>query len=329
MLRALGALAAGVFAGALAGCGRGDAYPSRPIKFVVPFAAGGGTDAIARWQAEGLTADLKTPVVVENKAGAGGVVGAEAVARSDPDGYTVLLGTSAHVINRLLDPKVCCDVPATFAPVSLSWVGGAVLVVPAASPFHSVDDLVAALRAKPGAMNYASGGVGTAAHLAAAAFTRVLGLDAVHVPYKGSGDIVPALLAGNVQFAFPIAAAGIPASRDGRVRALAVTTRERLPQLPEVPTLRERYREELLVQEAWGGLWLPKGTPDRVVDTLFAAHRKVMAGPALRGRYHDNGVEVVVSSSPASFAAFIADETLRWSRVLAATGLDKSTPASR
>ena len=298
-----------------------DGYPNRPVKLVMPFAAGGGPDLLARRQAPELARVLGVPVPVENRVGAGGVVAAETVAAAAPDGYTIMVGTSSHLVNKFLNPAVAFDPLQSFAPVSLSWIGGTVLAVAQASAATTPAELVVALRAKPGAMNYASGGVGTAAHLAGAAFARALDLVAVHVPYKGSVEIERALLSGEVQFAFPIATTAIPAVQQGRLRALAVTTRQRLPQLPHVPTLIELFANELLVQEAWGGIWAPKGTPSAVVDRLFAANALSLQSDAVRRFHLDNGAQVALSASPSEFAAFMASENERWRRVLVAIGL--------
>lgn len=287
----------------------------------MPFAAGGGPDLLARRQAPELARVLGVPVPVENRVGAGGIVAAESVAAAAPDGYTVMVGTSSHLVNKLLNPAVAFDPLRSFAPVSLSWIGGSVLVVPQTSAVATAGELVAALRAKPGALNYASGGVGTAAHLAGAAFARALGLVAVHVPYKGSVEIERALLAGEVQFAFPIASTTIPAVRQGRLRALAVTTRQRLPQLPDVPTLVALFGNKLLVQEAWGGMWAPRGTPGAVIERLFGANALSLQSDAVRRFHLDNGAQVALSASPSEFAAFMASEYERWRRLLVAIGL--------
>jgi tripartite-type tricarboxylate transporter receptor subunit TctC len=296
-------------------------YPGRRITFVVPFAAGGGPDLLGRVQAAELATVLGVDVTVENRVGAGGTVAANAVAQASPDGYTVILGASSHLINKLTTPSLPFDPIADFEHVSLCWRSVAVLVVPAVSPYQSAIELAAAMRARPAAFSYASGGVGTVAHLAGGAYTSVLGLRAVHVPYRGSVDIVPALLRGDVQFAFPIASTAMPAIAAGQVRALAVTGSARLGALPGVPTLLELYAQPLLVQEAWGGLWLPRGTPVGIVARLFAANETVIRTPSLKKRFETNGVEPTLSESPATFSAFIAAENRKWRNVLALLGL--------
>lgn len=297
------------------------AYPSRPVKIVVPFAAGGGPDVETRRLAPKLAEALGGPVVVENRVGAAGIVAAEVVAQSAPDGYTLLAGAVSQVVQKLLRPAAKFDPHTSFIPISLTGLSPAVLIVPADSPIKSAKELEEVIRGKPGQFNYGSGGVGTAAHIAGASFANLLKLTATHVPYRGSVEIMPALLGGQIQFAFPIAGTGVPHVKSGKARGLAVTGAKRLSSLPEVPTLKELYGDDLMVQESWGGLWAPAGTPAPVIAKLFAATRQAMADKELRAQFQAGGAEVEVSASPEEFAAFMKAESAKWAKLIALAGV--------
>ncbi len=295
-------------------------YPSRPVRLIVPFAAGGGPDAQARQFAPKLAEALGGTVIVENRVGAAGTIAAISVAQSPADGYTLLSGSSVHLVLKHLNPAAKYDPLTSFEPVTLTSSGPSVLVVSADFPAKDLKGLEALLRAQPGKLNYGSGGIGTPAHLAPAALLKTLGADAVHVPYKGSVDIVPALMAGQIQFAFPIAGTALPQIRAGKVRALAVTSATRIAQLPDVPTLKEAYGADLLVIDSWGCIWAPRGTPRPVIDKLFAAILKAHRDPALRGFYEQLGSSVRVSASPEEFAAFVRAENAKWGELVRLSG---------
>jgi len=293
----------------------------RTIKLVMPFAAGGGPDLLARAQAMEMGHALGNAIVVENRTGAGGIVAAESVARAEPDGTTILLGTSAHVVHKLLNAAVAFDPLTGFAAISLCWRSPSILVVAATAPYRSAAELEDAIRARPGAFNYASGGVGTAAHLAGGTLMHVAGLRAVHVPYGGSVQVPRALLAGDVQFSLLIAGSALPFIQSGELRALAVSGERRLPALPHVPTLVELYRDPLLAQDAWGGLWAPRGTPAPVIARLFDANRHAHETATVQRSYEANGAQVALSASPEDFERFMAAETQKWRRIVAAVDL--------
>lgn len=297
------------------------AWPNRPVKLVVPYAAGGGPDLQARKLAPEFAKFIGVNVIVENKVGAGGIVAGEVVAQGPPDGYTILIGSSTHLINKAIQPAIKYDPLRSFDPVTLISTTGAILAVPADAPWRTAKELVAAIRARPGAFNYGSGGVGTAAHLAGGTFCKVLELDAMHVPYRGSVEIVPGMLGGQVQFAFPIASTGMAPIRQGKVRPLAVTLPNRMHQLPEVPTLKEVFGSDLMVQESWGGLWVPAGTPREAIDRIFQAARQAHETPAVREFYDASGTDVLLSKSPAEFAAFMRTETEKWQRIVQLIGV--------
>jgi len=316
-LRLLGLGAAGLGLSALTFAQDGD-YPNRPIRIIVPFAAGGGPDVLTRKMAVRLAELLGKGgvVVVENIVGAGGILAAQSVARMAPDGYNLLLGASSHLVQKAMDPRVKFDPMKNFAHIVRTTFSPSILVVSADSTYTTVEDLVAAARMKPGQLNYASGGVGSAAHLSGAAMVLQAKIDAVHVPYKGSVEIVPSIIAGVTQFAFPIASTAIPQIRAGKVRALAVTSAQRMPTLPDVPTLVEVFKVQELALDSWFGLWAPAGTPPRVVDLLFNAVVRAYADPGLRADSEAAGALVALSSSPSEFTKFMEMETLKLEKLV-------------
>ena len=306
--------------GLVAGGAGAQSYPTRPVKIIVPFAAGGGPDVQTRQMAPKLAEALGGTVVVENRVGAAGIVAAEVVAQAAPDGYTLISGSISQVVQKILRPAAKFDPQTSFAPISITNSAPTVLIVPADSPVKSAKELAAAIKAKPGQFNYGSGGVGTAALIAGATLASVLGLNAIHVPYRGSVEIMPALLGGQIQFAFPIAGTAVPHVKSGKARALATTGAKRLPFLPDVPTMKELFGDELFVQESWGGLWAPAGTPAPVIAKLFAATRQAMADPGLRAQFSAGGAEVELSASPEEFSAFMRSESVKWAKLIQISG---------
>lgn len=300
-------------------------YPSRPIRIVVPFAAGGGPDLLARKMAVRLAEVLgKGGVVVENVVGAGGILAAQNVARMAPDGYSILMGASSHITQKAMQPGVKFDPLKDFSFVTRTAFSPSMLVVSADSPFKTVEDLVAAARKNPGKFNYASGGVGSAAHLAGAAMVLQAQIDAVHVPYKGSVEIIPSILSGSTQFAFPIASTAVPQVKAGKVRALAVTSAQRMPGFPDLPLLAEVFKNPDLAMDAWFGLWAPAGTPPPVIDALFKAVAKTYEDTALKADAEASGSVIALSRSPDEFRSFVEGETLKFDKLVKAAHLSVS-----
>ena len=295
-------------------------YPSRPVKIIVPFAAGGGPDVETRRMAPKIGEALGGNVVVENRVGAAGIVAAEVVAQAAPDGYTLLAGSLSQLVQKILQPAAKFDPHTSFAPISLTSTTTAVLIVPVESPIKSARELEAAIRAKPGSFNYGSGGVGTAAHIAGATFASLQKLDAIHIPYRGSVELMPALLGGQIQYAFPVAGTAVPHVKSGKARALAVNGARRLASLPDIPTMKELFGDDLYVQEFWAGLWAPAGTPAPVLAKLFAANKQALADASLRSQLQAGGAEVEISASPDDFAQFMKAESIKWAKLIQISG---------
>lgn len=293
-----------------------DQWPSRPVRVIIPYAAGGGPDVLARYIGPKLGEALGQSVVFENKVGAAGVLAAQYVAQQPADGYTILMGSNTHLLQKLLNPALKFDPIADFTAVNNMASSPTVMVVSADSPYRSVQDVIAAAKANSGAMNYGSGGIGTSAHLAGATLVSLAGMNATHIPLKGSVEITASLLRGDTQFAFPVAATGIPQVKGGKLRALAVTSAGRLKQLPDVPTLKEALKHDLAVQESWFGFWAPAQTPKHIVGKLHAAVNKVLADPAVKVKFEDNGNLVAPTESPEAFGSFVKAEFEKWGAIV-------------
>lgn len=292
------------------------AYPDRPVRIIVPYAAGGGPDVFMRQAAIPLGQKLDQAIVVENKVGAAGVLAAQYVASAAPDGYTLLLGGNSHLVQKLLQPSLRFDPLKDFAYIGDMSGAPSVLTVAADSPFHSVDDIIKAARAEPGKLNYCSGGIGTGAHLAGAVLMAIYKTRAVHVPLRGSVEIPLSLIRGDTQFAFPTAGTAVPQVKTGKLRALAVTSDKRIAELPDVPTLFELTKNPLTVQISWSGLWAPAKTPKTVIDRVFAAIGPALDTPEMRASAASSGSEIMLSSSPAEFTRFVQSENAKWAKIV-------------
>jgi tripartite-type tricarboxylate transporter receptor subunit TctC len=295
-------------------------YSSRPVKIVVSYAPGGSNDVVARVVAPELQKELGQSFVVENRAGASGTIGADAVAKSPADGYTLFMGAGAHALAPSLYKKLPYDLVKDFAPVSLAATSTYVLVLNPSVPAKTLPELIALLKSKPGQLNYASAGKGTPLHLAAELFKSKTGTDIVHVPYGGDTPALNDLLAGTVQLSFMSVASTAPQIRAGKLRALAVTSAQRSDALPDLPTLSELGVEGYDVG-TWWGLLAPAGTPDAIVGKLNAAMRKAVALPEVKQRFAPLGLDPR-SDSPAEFAAFIKAEVARYAAIAKIAGIE-------
>lgn len=295
-------------------------FPSRPIKLIVPAAAGGPTHVTATILAEKMQAILGQPVVVEPRPGAGNNLGADFVAKSDPDGYTLLLATiGTHAINQTLFKKLPFDPIKDFDPVSLVVRYPLLLVVNDDSPFKTVKDLIDFAKKNPGKLNRASGGNGTSMHLSGELFVNQAGIDAPHIPYKGSAPALNDLLGGHVNFMFDSMITTVPLVEGGKLRALAVTGRQRSPLLPDVPTLAESGLPDYEAY-GWTGIVVPAGTPKAVIGKLNSAVVEALKDPAVKEAFDKQAAEPV-GSSPEEFAAFIRSETDKWAKTIRAAGI--------
>jgi tripartite-type tricarboxylate transporter receptor subunit TctC len=295
-------------------------YPSKPIRIVVGFAPGGPADVMARLISQRMTAILGQSIVVDNRPGAGGTIGARAVAESDPDGYTLLLGnTSTLIISPLVYRQVNYDPVKGFAPVALLGTTSNVLIVNPALPAKAVQDLIALARASPGKLNYSSAGIGTPPHLIGEMFKQRLGLDIVHVPYKGGGPSVQAVVAGETQFSFENPAPSLPLVQAGNVRALAVTSEARTSQMPDLPTMIEAGVPDF-TSVSFTAVVAPGGTPAAIVNRLNAAINESLKSSDVAGTLVKLSVDAKISS-PEEFAAFLAKERTKWTTVIKTAGI--------
>ncbi|VFR95701.1 Tricarboxylate transport protein TctC [plant metagenome] len=287
----------------------------RAITIVVPYAPGGASDTVARLLANRMADKLGTSIVVENKPGASGTIGANFVARAPADGYTVLYDATPYSINPQLFAKMPFAADA-LQPLSLVLLQPNALIVKPDSPFKDVTSLVEAAKARPGTINFASGGSGTVQRLAAELFRQKLGLDMVHIPYKSGGPAIVDVMGGQVDFMFSTVAAAYPLVSTGKLRALAVSSPQRSARLPDVPTVAESGVPGYEAYE-WNGLFLPKGTPDAVSATLHDALVQVLDEAEVKQRLSDLGAQPA-GSTPADFSAFLQKESAKWAEVVKA-----------
>ncbi|CAN7227418.1 tripartite tricarboxylate transporter substrate binding protein [Variovorax paradoxus] len=293
-------------------------FPDKPIRIVVPFPPGGATDAAARLVAVKMGEHWGQPVVVDNRAGAGGNVGSDLVAKAPADGYTLVMGvTGSHAINTSLYSRMPYDPVADFVAISQVAVVPNVLVVHPSVPAKNLAELVALAKKEPGKLNYASLGNGTAAHLGMEMLKSEAGVDITHVPYKGSAPAVSDLLAGQVQMMVDGLPSALPHVKAGKLRAIALTSLHRAPSLPGLPTIAETYPG--FYADAWSGLFAPKGTPQPVVDKLSAEVQRILKLPDVREKLMALGAEPV-GSTQAEFTAHVKREIDKWAKVVRTSG---------
>jgi tripartite-type tricarboxylate transporter receptor subunit TctC len=298
---------------------RAETWPSRPIRVIVGFVAGGGVDITMRILAPKLGALLGQSVVVDNRPGGAGNLANEILAQSPADGHTLMVGTIGQMTVNPLLTRLNLDPVHDFTPISLLVDVTNLLVVPADRPWRSVAALVAAAKAKPGVLTYGSSSVGSAGHLAAALLDQAAGIETVHVPYRGGGQLITDLISGKIDFSFATAATTIPHVQTGRLRALAVPTAHRSALVPEVPTVAESGVPGFDVVN-WYGLLAPKGTPDQVVAQVNAALRTALRDAEVLEKFAAQGLEPL-PSTPEAFQAFMEAESARWTRVVRAAGI--------
>ena len=291
------------------------AWPEKPVRIVVPFAAGGTSDILARLLADKLQGALKQTVLVENKAGAGGVIGADSVAKSAPDGYTFLLGTIAsHAINPVLQPKMPYDAAKDFAPVILLGSISNVLLVGTEAPYKTVKDLIAAAKAKPGDIAFASSGQGSSQHMSGETFKLLTGAELTHVPYKGSAPAIQDVIGNQIPMSFETVTVALPFVQSGKVRALAVTSAKRSIAMPDVPTLQEAGVAGFDVA-SWQAFYAPAGTPPAIVKRMNAEVAKIIAMPDVKAKMEGLGLQYS-PNTPEQFATFGHNELVKWAKIV-------------
>ncbi len=296
-----------------------EAYPARPVRIIVAYPAGGANDIVARTIGQELAQDLSQPMVIENRSGAAGTIGADAAAKSAPDGYTLFMAAGAHTLAPSLHAKLPYDIVQDFQPISLAALGTYLLVVHPSVPANSVKELIELAKAKPGALNFASSGAGAPPHLAGVLFQKLAGVTLNHVPYRGDTPAITDLIAGQVQLAFLSIQPLIPQVKAGKLRALAITSGRRSSAVPELPTVAESGLTGYDIG-TWWGLLAPAKTPRPVVDRLAAAMRKATAVAAVKERFAAGG-NAAQSNSPEEFAAMIKSEVGRYRELAAAAGV--------
>jgi tripartite-type tricarboxylate transporter receptor subunit TctC len=295
------------------------AYPSKPIRLVVPFPAGGSLDVVARAIGQKLTEAWGQPVVIDNRPGAGGNIGADLVAKSAPDGYTILEGAlSTHAVNVSLYGKMPYDPIKDFAPITLVAVTPNVLVLSASFPVNSVPELLAYARANPGKLSFGSGSNGSAGHLAGELFKTEAGVDMVHIPYKGGAPALQALLAGDTQLMFDNLANSAAQLKAGKLKALAVTTAKRSSLMPELPTLSETGLPGFDIY-TWWGFMAPAGTPKEIVAKWNAEVTRILNSPEMKAFFAQQGAEPA-PDSPEQFAALISSEISKYAKIVKQSG---------
>ncbi len=295
-------------------------YPNRPIRLIAPFVPGGPTDIIARVVAQKMGDNLKQTVVVDNRGGAGGSVGMQLAAAAAPDGYTLVLGSSGNLaVNPALEPNLPYHPLRDFQPITQTTSGPQILVVPVSLQAKSVQEFIALAKAKPGQLNYASGGSGTTTHLGVELFKIAAGVNIVHVPYKGTGQALTDVMTGQVQMMMSSALPALPHVKSGKLRGLAVTSAKRSAAYPELPTLSESGLPGFETT-SWHGMLLPAKTPKALSERIHAELVKVLTAPDVKERFAGLGMDTV-ANTPAQFSAYIKSESQKWEKVIRTIGI--------
>jgi tripartite-type tricarboxylate transporter receptor subunit TctC len=316
VFRALAALA---FLLACAGGALAQGWPNRPIRMIVPYTPGGYTDLMARLVGQKISDALGQPIIFENKPGANAIIGTDVVAKAAPDGYTFGTVIAAHAVNATLNPKLPYDTLKDFSYVSLMSVAPLIMIAHPSLPANNVQELIALAKAKPGELNFASSGVGAAAHLTMEMFKSRTGIDMLHIPYKGTAGALQDVIGGRINVMFDVVGPLMPQVRSGLAKAIVVTAKERIPAASDVPTMAEQGVPDF-VSGTWAGLIAPAGTPKEIVDRVAAEAKKALADPALKDKLVEQGI-VAVGSTPEEFRAFVEEEIGRWRKVITDAGI--------
>jgi tripartite-type tricarboxylate transporter receptor subunit TctC len=314
--RALAALAVML---ACAGGALAQGWPNRPIRMIVPYTPGGYTDLMARLVGQKISEALGQPIIFENKPGANAIIGTDVVAKAAPDGYTFGTVIAAHAVNATLNPKLPYDTLKDFSYVSLMSVAPLIMIAHPSLPANNVAELIALAKAKPGELNFASSGVGAAAHLTMEMFKSRTGIDMVHIPYKGTAGALQDVIGGRINVMFDVVGPLMPQVRSGLAKSIVVTAKERIPAASDVPTMAEQGVPDF-ISGTWAGIIAPAGTPKEIVDRVAAEAAKALADPALKDKLVEQGI-VAVGSTPEEFRSFVAEEIGRWRKVITDAGI--------
>ena len=316
LFRAIAALAIVL---AAAGGALAQGWPNRPIRMIVPYTPGGYTDLMARLVGQKISDALGQPIIFENKPGANAIIGTDVVAKAAPDGYTFGTVIAAHAVNATLNPKLPYDTLKDFSYVSLMSVAPLIMIAHPSLPANNVQELIALAKAKPGELNFASSGVGAAAHLTMEMFKSRTGIDMLHIPYKGTAGALQDVIGGRINVMFDVVGPLMPQVRSGLAKAIVVTAKERIPAASDVATMAEQGVPDF-VSGTWAGLIAPAGTPKEIVDRVAAEAKKALADPALQAKLVEQGI-VAVGSTPEDFRSFVAEEIVRWRKVITDAGI--------
>jgi tripartite-type tricarboxylate transporter receptor subunit TctC len=319
MIFARRGLAALVISLALSSSTFAQSWPTKPIRMIVPYTPGGYTDFMARAVGQKLSEALGQPIIFENKPGANAIIGTDVVAKAPPDGYTIGTVIAAHAVNATLNPKLPYDTLKDFSYVSLMSVAPLLMIAHPSLPASNMKELIALAKAKPGELNFASSGVGAAAHLTMEMFKSRTGITMQHVPYKGTAGALQDTVGGRINVMFDVVGPLMPQVRSGNVKALAVTAKDRIPAAAEVPTMAEQGVPDF-ISGTWAGIIAPAGTPKEIVDRIAAEAKTALADPAMRDKLAEQGI-VAVGNTPDEFRAFVADDVARWATVIKDAGI--------
>ncbi|MEN3382211.1 MAG: hypothetical protein V7608_2255 [Hyphomicrobiales bacterium] len=319
MIFARRGLAALVISLALSSSTFAQSWPTKPIRMIVPYTPGGYTDFMARAVGQKLSEALGQPIIFENKPGANAIIGTDVVAKAPPDGYTIGTVIAAHAVNATLNPKLPYDTLKDFSYVSLMSVAPLLMIAHPSLPASNMKELIALAKAKPGELNFASSGVGAAAHLTMEMFKSRTGITMQHVPYKGTAGALQDTVGGRINVMFDVVGPLMPQVRSGNVKALAVTAKDRIPAAAEVPTMAEQGVPDF-ISGTWAGIIAPAGTPKEIVDRIAAEAKKALADPVMRDKLAEQGI-VAVGNTPDEFRAFVADDVARWATVIKDAGI--------